>query len=141
MFCTSSHPAQVLDCFDFTLFLSHRNSPNNVKTFSGSSVTCINWSNVEISVAIISACLPTMQPVFRVMARKLVETNPFSNTRANRNSNLSYQEPPAGQDRGTSPSPDGNMSPPRLSLGNISWLALDYEGFGSDDAFKEFREP
>lgn len=106
-----------------------------------SSVTLINWSNVEISVAIISACLPTVRPVFRVMARKLVETSPFSNTRANRNSNPSDQEPPARQNRGTSPNPDEKMKPPRLSLGNVSWLALDYEGFGSDNAFKEFREP
>ena len=75
------------------------------------------------------------------MARKLVETNPFSNTRVNRNSNLSYQERPVGQHRGTSPSPDEQMNPPRLSLGSVSWLALDYEGFGSDVAFKELREP
>ena len=136
-----SQLAQILNCFGFTLFMSHKDSPNEVINSLGSSVTLINWSNVEISVAIISACLPTMQPVFRVVARKLVDTNPFSNSRANRNSNLTYQEPPANQDPEISPSSDEKMKPPRLSLGNVSWLALEHKGFGHDDAFKEFREP
>lgn len=103
-----------------------------------SSVTPINWSSVEISVGIISACLPILQPVLAVLGRKFLETVSFWSGRSNKSNDLWYLESPARQQGGMSPKPDEKMTTPRLSLGNVSWRAPEYEGFGYDDAFKEF---
>ena len=110
---------------------------SDIFIISGSSVTPINWSSVEISVGIISACLPTLQPVLRVLGRKFLETaSPWSG-RSNKGKDLLYLESPARKQGGTPSNPDDKMTTLRLSLGNVSWLAPDYESFGYDDAFKE----
>lgn len=90
-----------------------------------------------MSVSIISACLPTLQPVLGVLGRKFIQVTSFWSGHVDKGKDLGYLESPARQEGETSPKSDRKMSTLRLSLGNVSWLALDYKGFGYDDKFKE----
>lgn len=132
----SPYQSHIPKCSNVKLSPTCATPLTGLKT-SGSSVAPINWSSVEISVGIISACLPTLQPVLGVLGRKFLETASSWSGRSNKGKDLRYLESPARQQGGTPPNPDKKMTTLQLSLGNVSWRAPDYEGFGYDDAFKE----
>ena len=46
-------------------------------------------------------------------------------------------ESPAKQKEATTTKSNEKLATLRVSLGDVSWRALDYKGFGHDEAFKE----
>lgn len=77
-----------------------------------SSVTPINWSSVETSVGIISACLPTLLPVFGVLDRKVQKTTTFWRRLTNKSKDLWYLDFSARQKGESTPTSNEKMANP-----------------------------
>ena len=99
------------------------------------------WSIVEVSVGVICACLPTLPPLLRVVGHKLSEITAFWSKYINKNRDKSKDLPDlkslTEQKGEKSSGPDKEKTALQLTLGNASWRALDYRGFGHDITFKE----
>ena len=102
------------------------------------------WSIVEVSVGVICACLPTLPPLLRVLGHKLSETVAFWSKHINKDKNkdkdkdkdLPDLESSTKQEGAKTSKPNNKKTALQLTLGNASWRALDYRGFGHDITFK-----
>ena len=70
-----------------------------------------------------------LPPVLGVLGRKLSETTAFWSGRINKNKDQVYSQ--------SAPESFKNTTALQLTLGNASWRALDYKGFGLNNEFKE----
>ena len=99
------------------------------------------WSIVEVSVGVICACLPTLPPLLRVLGHKLSETAAFWSKHVNKDKDkdkdLRDLESSTKREGEKTSEPNKKKTALQLTLGNASWRALDYRGFGHDIPFKD----
>ena len=89
----------------------------------------------------ICACLPTLPPLLRVLGHKLSETATFWSKHKYKEKDKDKDSPDldfsSKRKREKTSEPDEKKTALLLTLGNASWRALDYRGFGHDITFKE----
>lgn len=121
--------------------LRHTILPLTKKISAGSYGAVAFWSIVEVSVGVICSCLPTLPPLLRVLGHKFSETAAFWSKHINKNKDKDKDLPGFDfsiQQKGIKTSePSKQKTALQLTLGNASWRAPDYRGFGHDIAFEE----
>ena len=115
--------------------------PLTERKSAGSYGAVVFWSMVEVSVGLICACLPTLPPVLRVLGHKLSETAAFWSKHINKDKDKDKDLPDLESSTKEKAEKTSETNKKRtalqLTLGNASWRALDYEGFGHDITFEE----
>ena len=115
--------------------------PLTERKSAGSYGAVVFWSMVEVSVGLICACLPTLPPVLRVLSHKLSETaaswSKHINKDKDKDNDLPDKESSTEQKGKRTSEPNKKKTALQLTLGNASWRALDYRGFGHDLTFNE----
>ena len=95
---------------------------------------------VEVSVGLICACLPTLPPVLRLLGHKLSETAASWSKHVKQDKDKDKDLPDlesSTKQKGEKTSKSGKKKTAlQLTLGNASWRALGYKGFGHDITFK-----
>ena len=101
---------------------------------TGSTVDPIIWSNVEISVGIICACLPTLRPLIRAAGRRLFGESSTATWHSSQFSQTAdqvygFEQSPKVQSPTSARRPEGDFVMPEK---NLPWLSLAAD-WGADD--------